>query len=63
MNARHYKFTTQDIAGAMGRSAKSIRRDMSNGKFDPEDILSVSVYIMIGVLKNESKGIRHAVEQ
>jgi hypothetical protein len=46
MNARQYKFTIQDIAVASGEKEQTIRMHIRRGWFNPEDLKSLSGYVI-----------------
>ena len=49
-NKRIFKFTLNDVSAATGRGIDSVRDDSSKGKFDAEDLLSLSGYVVGHVL-------------
>lgn len=40
-----YRFSIHDIAAAKDKSVSAVRKDRQRGKFDPNDLLSLSEYI------------------
>jgi len=42
---RPFRFGTQDISEATGKSLWSVRKDRQRGKFDPKALLSLSRYV------------------
>jgi len=47
---RTFKFTLADVAVSTGRGIHSVRSDRKEGKFDPEDLLSLARYVVGHVL-------------
>ena len=45
-NKRTFKFTLNDVSAVTGRSIHSVRDDRQKGKFDPEDLESLSKYVV-----------------
>lgn len=50
-----FSYTYKSIAHASGRTANNVRVDASRGKVDPEDLRSVSVYVVTGILEKEKE--------
>lgn len=51
---RKFDFTYADIAGASGKKVNHVRVDATRGKLDPEDIGSVSAYVVNGILEGRN---------
>lgn len=49
-----FSYTFRSIAEASGRTANNVRVDVSRGKVDPDDLRSVSVYVVTGILEKEA---------
>jgi hypothetical protein len=52
---KRYEYGYADIANAAGKSAGAVRVDINRGQVDPEDLLSVSIYIVAERLEKERK--------
>ncbi len=52
---RMFPFTMQDIVDAVGKSIHTVRRDKGLGRFDPQDLRSLSNYIVFSGTKQTEK--------
>lgn len=50
MNAKLYGFTVKNIADASRRSSAAVRRDIARGSLKPDNLVSVSKYVVAGIL-------------
>ena len=56
-NKRTFKFTLADVAAEIGKSIHTVRADRADGRFDPEDLRSLSKYVAGHLVVNEARKI------
>ena len=54
MRAKQYKYTFEDIADAVNEPVRTVRRSAALGKFRPESLVSVALYVSAKRLAQES---------
>ena len=61
MGYQKYEYTVRELALAVGKSEAGVRQDVSRGRVDLGDLVSVSVYVVVnrlmrgGVVANEGR--------
>ena len=52
---KSFSYSYASIAEASGKSQNNVRVDINRGKLDPNDLISVSVYITLGFLEDHGR--------
>ena len=53
-----YRYGYSDIAAACGKTSGAVRVDVKRRKFDPESLVSVSMYVVVCRLAREGRDER-----